>query len=222
LLDYGWSSLHGLRRLQDKFISAPAPEYYRIRKDRGERENLYGRAPEAEELSRRLAERMSRWPSPQEILGQERALDPEERERLASLGYVRGAERPERLGVKDPKTMMGVWRRMRDAGRLSLEGDDEAAMREIEDVLRDDPTSGKAWYTAAEVYERAGDLARAETSVRRALDLSPRVEGWLLLAKLSLNRGDRATFDDALSRGPHARAQIATLRAAHGRDGAGR
>lgn len=199
LLDYGWAPLHGLRRLQDKFILAPAPEYYVTREDPGELRNLYGSAPAAASLEERLAAMLERWPPALEALRREEPLDREERERLAALGYARPAERPREIGVKDPKTMMALWGRMHEAGELSLAGEHRRAAELIQAVLREDPGSAKAWYTAVRIFDRSGDPARAEACVRRALDLGPRAEGWILLARYALNRGDRAEFERALA-----------------------
>jgi tetratricopeptide (TPR) repeat protein len=198
LLDYGWAPLHGLRRLRDKFILAPSPEYFVVADDVGETDNRYGRDPESEIIEALLAERTKHWPSAVEAMRQERRLNREEMERLASLGYVRAPGRPAEIGVKDPKTMMRLWRRMQEAGELSLRGEHERAAGEIRAVLREDPESAKGWYAALRIFDRAGDHEQAEACVRRALELSPRVEGWIALARYALNRGDRETFDRAL------------------------
>lgn len=198
LLDYGWAPLHGLRRLGDKFIAAPRPEYYDLRADPAELRNRYDEAPAAGELEPRLTALLRRWPPAREALREERALDREERERLAALGYARPSGAPRETGVKDPKEMMPLWRRMYEAGEASLRGEHDRAAGEIQEVLREDPGSAKAWYTAVRIFERAGDAARAETCLRRALELRPRAEGWVLLARYALNRGDRAEFERAL------------------------
>jgi len=198
LLDYGWAPLHGLRRLRDKFIAAPTPEYYVLRDDPGELRNRYGGA-EAAALEARLAGLLERWPSALEALGEERPLDREERERLAALGYVRPAARPREAGLRDPKEMMALWGRMYAAGEASLRGEHDTAAREIQQVLREDPGSAKAWYTAVRIFERAGDPGRAEACLRRALQLRPRAEGWVLLARYALNRGARDEFERALA-----------------------
>jgi tetratricopeptide (TPR) repeat protein len=199
LLDYGWAPLHGLRRLEDKFILAPSPEFFAVLDDPQERDNLYGRVPASETLEKRLAQRMESWPSALEAARLERPMSDEEIERLAALGYVRSPHRPDEIGVKDPKEMMGLWRRMIEAGELSLKGEHQRAAEAIEAVLREDPVSAKGWYTALRIYDRAGDYDRAELCVRKALELNPLVEGWIVLARYALNRGDRESFEQALA-----------------------
>jgi tetratricopeptide (TPR) repeat protein len=87
---------------------------------------------------------------------------------------------------------------MSEAGELSLRGEHRQAVERIQAVLREDPASAKAWYTALRIFDRASDYERAEACVRRALQLSPRADGWVALARYALNRGDRAGFEDAL------------------------
>ncbi len=142
---------------------------------------------------------MRDWPSALQVLGQERQLDAEELERLASLGYVRASQRDPEIGVKDPKKMMRLWHRMHRAGELSLAGRHEQAAEEIRAVLEEDPTDGKAWYTAVRIYDRAQRYEEAEACLTRALALSPRAEGYVILARYALNAGDTARFEWALA-----------------------
>lgn len=198
LLDYGWAPLHGLRRLEDKFILAPEPEYYDLSVDPDELANLYETQKDADGLRAALATRMDAWPDALEVAGIRRELSVEEMERLASLGYVTGqtALPP---GTRDPKAMMPIWHRINDAARLSFRDEHEAAIAMILEVLRIDPGDGKAWSVAMQVYDRAGRTADAETCARRALELRPSSNLWISLAQYALNRGDLSTFNGALA-----------------------
>jgi Flp pilus assembly protein TadD len=95
--------------------------------------------------------------------------------------------------------MMPLWVRMDRAGKLGLAGEYEAALELIGEVIRADPHSGKAWYTALRILDRAGQHEAAETAVRRALELSPTADGWVILARYSLNRKDWPQFESALA-----------------------
>jgi Tfp pilus assembly protein PilF len=72
-------------------------------------------------------------------------------------------------------------------------------MEEIVAVLREDPNDAKAWYTAAQIFERAGQLDKAESALRRAVWLSPRADGWVHVARFAFNRGDSEVFEAALA-----------------------
>jgi len=199
LLDYGWSALHGLRRVDDKFIEAPAPEYYDLEGDPAELVNLYAEGGEGRELQRQLARRMDDWPDDLEAVGLKQAIDDEQRARLAALGYASlGASGPE-LGVKNPREMMGLRRRISRAGWLSQRDRHDEAIGVIDAVLVEDPHDAKALYEASSVYERAGRVDVAEEKLLRALALGPRADGWVNLARLALGRGALERYEAALA-----------------------
>ncbi len=199
LLDFGWASLHGLRLDGRKYVLAPTPEYYDLLDDPGEQRNLHPGNGEIRALARRLDERLARWPDPMDVLRAETPLAGEEIERLAALGYVRVRAGEPELGLRDPKTMMGVANRIQQAGLLSARGDHEAALAAIESAIAEDPTSGKAWYMATRIHDRMGRYEQAEECLRYALALSPRADGYVTLARYALNRRDSAAFEQALA-----------------------
>jgi tetratricopeptide (TPR) repeat protein len=95
--------------------------------------------------------------------------------------------------------MMGLWETMHRAGELSLAGEHDAAVELIGKVIEADPTSGKTWYTALRIYDRAGREAEAEQAARRAVALSPSADGWVVVARYALNRQDWESFEEALA-----------------------
>lgn len=198
LLDYGWAPLHGLRTRDDKYILAPAPETFDLVADPGELHNLFPDGAATRRLAAELERRLAGWTPALEVLGRERTLDPDERRRLESLGYLQRSAADGRIGTKDPKTMMGHWGRLNEAGRLSAEGRHPQAIAAILAVLREDPGSSKGWYTATQIHDLAGRREDAEACLRRALELNPKAEGWVILARYALARGDRDTFEHAL------------------------
>jgi choline-sulfatase len=189
-LNNGWASLHGLRRLHDKYILAPEPEYYDVRTDPRERHNLAAAAPPGmTDLSVRLAARMARATPLDQVIQQATALTPEDVQRLASLGYVRASSTGAPMGAANPKDMLPVWKRVMSAEISSLRGQHAEAVAEIERVLEEDPTDGHAWYYAASIYKRCGRMEDAERATRQALALSPSAAGYVSLAQLLLVRG---------------------------------
>ena len=198
LLDYGWSSLHGLRSLQTKFISAPTAEFYDLLLDPGEATNRYDDDARAIEMELRLTEMRNRWEDDLALLDRGRVLDREEKRRLQSLGYAAGSQHSSRVGGEDPKEMMGVWRRMREAidqARRAQHADAQAA---IESILAEQPASARAWYSAAVIYEMAGEAEQVERTMRQAVALQPRSEGFVTLARYALQRKDEAAFREAM------------------------
>lgn len=198
LLDYGWSSLHGLRSLRTKFISAPTAEFYDLAQDPDEATNLYTDDPRAIELEQRLTEIRNDWDDDLALLHRGRVLDPDEKRRLRSLGYVAGRSKSSGVGGEDPKEMMGVWRRMREAVDLARNGQHKEAQSAIDSILSEQSTSARAWYSAAIIYEMGGAAERVEHAMRQAVALQPRSEGFVTLARYALQRKDEAAFREAL------------------------
>lgn len=94
---YGWSPLYALRLGDLKFIDAPESELYDLREDPGELRNLAARRPQDVDTFRTSLRTMRRrFGSPDAAAN--RPMDPEERERLASLGYVSTSPSPDDRG----------------------------------------------------------------------------------------------------------------------------
>jgi tetratricopeptide (TPR) repeat protein len=201
LFDHGWAPLHALRRAKSKLIRAPEMEYYELGTDISERDNIYvADRPDVVQLEDELGEMLEGWGSPLDSLVAESRLDPEEYARLAALGYVGGQRPPGEIGVADPKTMMPIWNRIKQADGLCNAGRFPEAIREIESVLAEQPASAKAWYTATRIYNRSGRPDLARTAIRTAVRLHPRSDGYVTLAQMALVAGDSEEFESALVR----------------------
>ena len=201
LLNHGWSSLHGLRRLSDKFIEAPKPEYYDLRDDPAENENLFGSAAAAEDLRRRLRARLETWGPVESVIDAEAPLDPELADRLAAMGYGRSQRSGASAGSRpDPKRMLPLWNRIEKAGALAARGELDQAVEEIKWVLKGDPENGRAWYKATQIYSRMKRFPDAETCIRNAVRLSPRADGYVSLGTILLAQKKFGSADVALSK----------------------
>jgi choline-sulfatase len=201
-LKNGWASLHGLRRLHDKYILAPRPEYYDLRKDPHELHDLAAAAPrDMSALESRLAQLMAPMALPDQVAAQASALSAEELQRLASLGYIDAPGAGTRPGVLDPKDMLPLWNRVMQASIKSQQGRHDQAIAEIESVLQQDPTNAQAWYYAATIYRRCDRIAPAEKALRRGLALCPTAAAYVSLAELLLARGVRKSeFESTLAK----------------------
>ena len=86
---FGWSDLRTLRAGRFKYIEAPRPELYDLEKDPLESTNVYDqhRAFGAQ-MSARLRRLEERFSKPAREASAPKEIDPDTRDRLASLGYV--------------------------------------------------------------------------------------------------------------------------------------
>jgi arylsulfatase A-like enzyme/Tfp pilus assembly protein PilF len=111
-LNRGWAPLRGMLRGHRKLIELPLPELYDLAADPAEAHNLYDQdRPVARALARALPAE-SAWPP------RKGAVSAEEEARLRSLGYGGGqaaaAARSSYTAADDPKTLIGVDRKLHD------------------------------------------------------------------------------------------------------------
>ena len=108
--EHGWAPLYALRRHVDKYIEAPAPEYYDLAADPREMDNCWGgQPPAARELAAALEKVLAEMPSVQDVAAGAKAVDPETLRRLQALGYMGGGGPGEDETLADPKDRMATW-----------------------------------------------------------------------------------------------------------------
>ncbi|MCI0547395.1 MAG: sulfatase-like hydrolase/transferase, partial [Candidatus Rokubacteria bacterium] len=165
---FGWSALAAMRRGNLKFISAPRPELYDLGRDPGEahdRIRLDGRQAEMEKALVALG-KADRKAAP--------AFDHDARERLASLGYV--VAPPDRAPGdpgRDPKDVVGLFRRFEVANWAVQGGRLEEAIPALETLVAEEPTNAVFRGLLAEVLRRRGHRARAVRLYRQAAASAP-------------------------------------------------
>jgi choline-sulfatase len=194
LVRHGYAPLYGLRRLKDKYIQAPRPEYYDLAADPGQIENLFEQRPEvARALSDQLAAMTASWESADAALHRALPLDAEQAERLAALGYVATRAADGAADLRDPKDLVPHFTRVETAKELSDAGRHDEAVAMIAEIVESTPDEPYGWRVASLIYERAGRSDRAEEAMRRAIALQPDVEAHVHLAQLLVRRG---AFDE--------------------------
>ncbi len=168
---FGWSPVSAVRRGDLKYIAAPRPELYDLRRDPGERDNLLVRRPaQAEELAARLASLAGSGekaaPAP---------LDAEARARLLSLGYLAGANLGGGKGTqgKDPKDAVVLFRGFEEAHWALVDGRLADARSQFEKLVGADVGNPVFVGQLAEVCRRTGDLGRAVELYRQVVAIAP-------------------------------------------------
>ncbi len=180
------SPLTGMRRHLDKLVQGPTPEYYDLSADPDELENRYAVADDAvEELSQALREVSSTFDATVPL--ETRVLDPEEAERLLSLGYVSatisggGSELPDASAVLRAQGLMGeAFEHMR-AGRLGQALLANEAARELCGLFKDTVLQQVI------ILERMGRKEEAARAASDFLERRPDAEVALAQARIFMN-----------------------------------
>ena len=213
-LDFGWSPLLGVRTATHKYVRAPRPELYDVVADPGELVNRAADEPErVAELDALVTARDGAA-----TRAAERAVSPEERARLAALGYVESAALPAtRLGVvggPDPKDELPKLRPVFEAmALLARDRPREALVR----LTAFDGLGFDLELLRARAALDSGELTLARRSAERAFALSPRAPALVLLGEVAVAEDDRerarAALERALALDPeHAPARVALAR----------
>lgn len=137
-INLGWSELRGVENNLFHFIDAPRPELYDIVNDPGETKNLMNqRSSIAGSLRNELNQLYQGSSSAQKSSQPE--MDPETKERLASLGYISGSNPAANQSSQiDPKDKMKVWNDIQ-AGIFEFgNGNYPNAVKIFESVLKTD------------------------------------------------------------------------------------
>lgn len=174
---YGWAELKSIRNASYHFIDAPRPELFDVRRDPLQQENLASQR--AGTVSQFKAE-LDRLIEELGIEGIDEkgpaTLDPETQQQLAALGYLGGPSKvtidPDRP-LADPKDKIGLFNLIKDAGSDSSEGNVEAAMAKIDQVLKEDPDILEAHNIKGNLLTKEGDLESAIASYQEALARDP-------------------------------------------------
>lgn len=195
-LNYGWSSLEGVRRGRWKLIAGVDPELYDLAADSGETRSLQANErSRAQEMQQEVDEWLAAWKAESKSPSEAPPADAEALERLASVGYIGvGGSEAEREGA-DPKTLVHLEREMLGAITAVNEGRWDDVASALEYVLEHDPVNRLALFYLARARLETGrkDEARrlAEQLAHRYTDFA-QGHDILGLAWKALDRPDKA------------------------------
>jgi arylsulfatase A-like enzyme/Tfp pilus assembly protein PilF len=174
LLYMNWAPLRSIQDERWKFIDAPEPELYDLAHDAAEQINLAAREPaRADALRRALDAETGGQPGAMT----ERTIDRETAAKLAALGYVAASSRgvaPAPGGTHpDPKQMIGVFNRIRQANTAVQEGRFVEAAAIARDTLSREPANAFAALVLANAQMELGRYGDAIAGYQAYLDLVP-------------------------------------------------
>ncbi|MCI0424138.1 MAG: sulfatase-like hydrolase/transferase, partial [Acidobacteria bacterium] len=171
---FGWSPLRYVRTDQYKYIHAPSPELYDLRKDPAETANLFN---SQRELADRLRERL--WAGYVQLEGARSAgnrtsqTDVNLARQLSSLGYASGSSRAARLGLDknlpDPKDKLQLYQLYLNALLDSQNNRLDEAANKFNKVLAEDTGIVDAYINLGLIYNRKGKHQQAIQQFRQAL-----------------------------------------------------
>jgi arylsulfatase A-like enzyme/Flp pilus assembly protein TadD len=164
---FGWSDLHSLIDGDEHFIDAPRAELYDLRVDPAEKNDVL-----ADRRRRAAALRAAIAPLKREAAAPT-AIDPEEAQKLAALGYIGSGTMARSGPLADPKDRTGTFRELREAFRMQREGRDAEALAKFDRILENDPDLIDAWDVRSKLLFRMGRTAESIASAKEALRRSP-------------------------------------------------
>jgi arylsulfatase A-like enzyme/Flp pilus assembly protein TadD len=202
---HGWAPLLGVRRRGHKYILAPSPELYDLRRDPGELENRLEAEPAlAEELHQELLAIAGPDPVAAAQVAANLELDDEARRQLAALGYLQTApEGPDRAAqlALDPKHMVPHWERVQRAINLQSLGRLSEALPELEAAVADVPGDVFTRGILAGTYAMQGEYDKALELHRGNALLDPKSESPPLgIAGIHLLKGELAEAEAEIRR----------------------
>ncbi len=225
-----WAPLRGVYDGPWKFIDLPLPELYRVAEDPGETRNLAdGEAVTLARLKRLLDDHLAGAGGPETRVTE----DPATLRRLRALGYVGSGGGPRADGAReygpddDPKNLMVLDHAVQEAVVAAERGDLDAALAQLEEVLRQRPDFVDALSVWATIENGRGHTEQVIERLSAAVEqpwATPKLRSKLGLYLMEAGRYDEAAsvLEGALARQPdnlEVLTLLATVHARAGRDG---
>lgn len=188
----GWSALRSLIDERYQLIDGPDPELYDLIADAAERDNLRDRERRA------FQERRQEIALVPEALTEATPASPEERKRLAALGYLTGTESATTGPRPDPKGRIGELAELQRNFERVQAGRVAEALASLRRLVQDNPDMVDARVQLAAVLRRLGHFESALEQYREVVRQAP---GHLQtvaveIAKVELDLGDLAAAEE--------------------------
>jgi len=170
----GWAPLRGIIDKQNKFIDSPRPEFYDLRRDFGETNNLAGKS-DIRSLRKRLESVVRSQTSPEGAKAGQ-ASDRATLEKLRSLGYVASLPGPKRtdFGPEDSvAALLPYHNRAAEALGLYKAGKIAEGINALREVLTAKKNISATYLNLARIYKEEKRPADAIAVLRLGLEAIP-------------------------------------------------
>ena len=169
----GYAPLRGFIEKQAKFIDSPLPEFYELKNDFTEEQNLIKHVQPGKYRDR-LKNIMAGLAA--SGVKQRPVIDRAAREKLRSLGYISAtiSQEKQHYGPEDDlKTMLPFQQKMTEAINLFSAGDIEGSRQLLLAVIREKPDLAFAYIHLATLYESQGKLQEASDILASGFEHNP-------------------------------------------------
>ena len=189
-IHFGWSELRSLVDRNHHFIEAPRSELYDLARDPRETKNVAADERRVFTAMRAAMEQhAAAFTAPA-------AVDGEQAEKLAALGYIGQVRATTDGALPDPKDRMHELEELKAGSELERTGELRAAAAKFESLAARNPQFADAWLRLGSVQERLGRDEAAVASYRRGIEAAPALAPQIALSLgalyLRLGRTDDA------------------------------
>jgi arylsulfatase A-like enzyme/Tfp pilus assembly protein PilF len=178
-IHFGWSPLFSISDGTHKFIEAPNPELYDLKKDPRELTNLYAnQTARANQMREELHSLQRKYFAGTEVgdSGQQE-VDPETMERLKSLGYVAFSAETggtsSAMDLPDPKEKIGIYNQLNQAISLSREGKGDQVIPILKQVAELEPQMPIVHFLLGMEYFNGGLYLQAAEQLSETIRYNP-------------------------------------------------
>ncbi|MGA1826276.1 MAG: tetratricopeptide repeat protein [bacterium] len=170
---YGWAPLEGIQQDEWKYIKAPYPELYNIKKDNEELHNLIDEKPDKASEMRQALDTIKSALEKHAHATAPTPMDSETAQKLFSLGYVfRGDVKSEDYAeLPDPKDRIELLDDMDMATYYHEKGNDEKALERFKKVIALDPKNLYVHSMIGIIHQNRREYDRAEAAFLNVLKI---------------------------------------------------
>ncbi|HXO21484.1 MAG TPA: sulfatase-like hydrolase/transferase, partial [Thermoanaerobaculia bacterium] len=188
---FGMAPLYGIRQGGMKWIRAPRPEVYDLRRDPHELTNLYPQEARAGSRLNVLLDGVLADSRRRALSAQRSPMDRETLQSLQALGYLAPRGERQAMGGIDPKDGIVLYGKLEEARHLAQLKDWAGSEKLLHEILAATPANVSAVNILALTLLRQGDLAGARKEYLHSLALDPKQSRvYTMLGAVSMVEGD--------------------------------